>query len=143
MKVTLLPPVTEVYPTESVSPTIGLMLSAGIPSTSAVCMANEARVPPMSGDPSTRLTVPSALTLAVALAGPVPLNQNPAATPRPWLATLKGSGVVLVLLCGLDSLQEADARIPGTSNPAGAFFGAVQVAELQGVHTDLLAYLIG
>ncbi len=44
----------------------------------------------MSGDPSTRLTVPSAFTLAVALAGPVPLNQNPPATPRPLLGPSSG-----------------------------------------------------
>ena len=45
----------------------------------------------MSGEPSTRLTVPSARTLAVALEGPVPLNQNPLATPRPRLAPFFGA----------------------------------------------------
>ena len=37
----------------------------------------------MSGDPSIRLMVPSGMTLATALAGPVPLNHAPAAIPRP------------------------------------------------------------
>ena len=61
----------------------GLISVAGIPRTSAACIAIAARLPPMSGDPSTRLMVPSELTLAVALAGPVPLNQAPAAIPLP------------------------------------------------------------
>jgi len=68
---------------ESVSTMDGLTASIGRPSTSATCMAMAARLPPMSGDPSTKLTVPSGLTLAMALAGPEPLNHAPAATPRP------------------------------------------------------------
>ena len=77
---------------ESVSPTLGLTSSAGMPSSSASCIEAEARVPPMSGEPSTRLTVPSGLTLAVAVDGPVPLPQKPAATPRP--RHLPSSGVL-------------------------------------------------
>ena len=42
-----------------------------------------ARLPPTSGDPSTNVIVPSAFTLATALAGPLPLNQAPAAIPLP------------------------------------------------------------
>ena len=41
------------------------------------------REPPISGEPSIRLTVPSEFTLAMALDGPVPLNQKPPAMPRP------------------------------------------------------------
>ena len=85
MKATPLPPVMEVQPMESVSPTCGLTSSAVMPSTSANCIATAALVPPMSGDPSTKLIVPSAFTLAMAEDGPVPLNQNPAATPLPRL----------------------------------------------------------
>ena len=75
---------------ESVSPMDGVTSSAAMPSTSATCMAMAARLPPMSGEPSTRLTVPSALTLATAVAGPLPLNQAPAATPRPLLGPSRG-----------------------------------------------------
>ena len=41
------------------------------------------RLPPMSGDPSVKLMVPSELTTATAEEGPVLLPQNPEATPRP------------------------------------------------------------
>jgi len=54
-------------------------------------MAIEARLPPMSVEPSSRLTVPSALTAAEALDLPPQLNQIPAATPRP--RCLPSSGV--------------------------------------------------
>src|ERR1700730_8362564 len=69
----------------SVSATTGLTSSARMPSASAICMATEVRVPPISVEPSTRLTVPSALTLAVALDFRPMLNQKPDATPRPNL----------------------------------------------------------
>ena len=69
----------------SVSPTWGLMSSMGTPSTSAMCWDTAARLPPMSGEPSVRLTDPSEFTTANALAGPVLLPQNPLATPRPRL----------------------------------------------------------
>jgi hypothetical protein len=57
-----------------------------MPSASASCMAIEVRVPPMSVEPSTRLTVPSALTLAVTVDLSPILNQKPLATPRPRFA---------------------------------------------------------
>src|SRR5262249_7334356 len=91
LNVTPLPPVVEVKPMESVSPTVGCTSSTGIPSTSASCCATDARVPPMSGEPSTSLTVPSGFTIASALEGPVPLNQNPLATPRPRLGPASGA----------------------------------------------------
>ena len=91
MKVRLLPPVTEVNPMESVSATEGLTSSGAIPNASASCMATAAREPPMSGDPSTRLTVPSALTLATTLAGPEPVCQVPTATPRPRCGPSRGA----------------------------------------------------
>ena len=68
---------------ESVSTTAGLTSSTAMPSASATCIAITARLPPMSGDPSIRLTVPSGFTLATALAGPLPLNHAPLATPLP------------------------------------------------------------
>ena len=74
----------------SVSPTVGLISSAGIPSTSANCWAKTTRVPLRSAEPSTKLTVPSVLTMAMALAGPVPLPQNPLATPRPRYGPSRG-----------------------------------------------------
>ena len=46
----------------SVSPTLGLIFSGGMASTSAACIAIVVRVPLRSGDPVIRLTVPSALT---------------------------------------------------------------------------------
>ena len=82
-KVVRLPPVTLVKPTESVSATTGRTWCACSPSTSAACMAMEARVPPMSVEPSTRLTVPSSLTLMVQEDCRPTLNQKPWATPRP------------------------------------------------------------
>src|SRR5581483_7546821 len=78
-----LPPVTAVYPIESVSTTVGRTSSAAIPRTSAACIAMDVRVPPISVDPSTRFTVPSAFTLIVQLDSNPTLNQNPTATPRP------------------------------------------------------------
>ena len=42
-------------------------LRPGMPSTSAACMAMDAREPPMSVEPSTRPMVPSAFTLMLAL----------------------------------------------------------------------------
>src|SRR5438874_4041591 len=67
----------------SVSPTTGRTSPAPMPSASASCMAIEVREPPISVEPSTRLTVPSALTLALALDFRPQLNQKPDATPRP------------------------------------------------------------
>ena len=75
LKVTPLPPVLEVWPTESVSATSGRTSSTSRPRVSANCWATEVRVPPMSGEPSARCTVPSALTTATALEGPEPLPQ--------------------------------------------------------------------
>ena len=69
----------------SVSPTWGFMSSIGMPRTSAMCWETAALLPPMSGEPSVRLTEPSELTTARALAGPVLLPQKPLATPRPRL----------------------------------------------------------
>jgi hypothetical protein len=43
----------------------------------------------MSVEPSTRLTLPSALTLAEALDFKPQLNQNPVATPRPRLRGMR------------------------------------------------------
>jgi len=46
-------------------------------------IAIDAREPPMSVEPSTRFTLPSALTMTVTLERIPPLNQKPVATPRP------------------------------------------------------------
>ena len=62
-----LPPVTCVNPIESVSTTRGCTASYAMPSVSASCIASAARCPPMSTEPSTRLTSPSALSAANAL----------------------------------------------------------------------------
>ena len=70
-------------PTLSVSTTVGLTSSTGIPRTSAACIAIEVRLPPISVDPSLRFIVPSLLTaISQADASPM-LNQNPIATPLP------------------------------------------------------------
>ena len=82
-KVVRLPPVVPVQPIESVSTMAGFTSSYGMPSDSAWVIAIEARWPPMSTEPITRLTVPSALTLAYAADSLPPLNQKPIATPRP------------------------------------------------------------
>ncbi len=82
-KVTRLPPVTSVWPIESVSATIGRTSVTGSPSTSAVIIAIEAREPPISGEPVTTLAVPSAWIFTVAEDCMPALNQNPDATPRP------------------------------------------------------------
>ncbi len=81
----------DVNPIVSVSPTWGLTSSTEIPNVSANCIAEVVRVPPISADPSIRFTVPSGLTVAIAVAGPVPLNQNPEATPRPVYLPFNGA----------------------------------------------------
>ena len=48
------------------------------------------RVPPMSVEPSTSVTVPSSFTAAEQLDAPPMLNQNPAAIPRPRFAPVRG-----------------------------------------------------
>ncbi len=48
-------------------------------------MQSEAREPPMSGVPTVSVAVPSSLTISEAQVSPPMLNQNPEATPRPWL----------------------------------------------------------
>ena len=53
-------------------------------------MAIEVRVPPMSVEPSTRLTVPSALMLTIAEDWRPMLNQKPDATPRPRFGPVSG-----------------------------------------------------
>ena len=68
---------------ESVSTTAGFTCSASIPRVSATIMAMAARVPPMSAEPSSRLTVPSVWTWMLADDWPPPLNQKPPAAPRP------------------------------------------------------------
>ena len=60
--VTRLPPVTSVFPIESVSTTVGWTSCAPIPRTSAACIETAVRLPPMSVDPSTKFKVPSLLT---------------------------------------------------------------------------------
>ena len=93
-KVTRLPPVTSVCPTESVSATIGFTSSTGIPNVSANCMAIEVRVPPMSVEPSSSVTLPSLFSLASTLEVKPMLNQNPEAMPRPrFLPGAVSSGV--------------------------------------------------
>ena len=96
----------------------------------------------MSTEPSTRLTVPSAFTLAVALEGPALLNQKPLATPRPRLATLQGRGVVLMLLGSLNHLQVAYAGEHGAGDSPCAFLRSVEGTKFQGVHANLFAYLV-
>jgi hypothetical protein len=51
--VVLLPPVTSVWPIESVSATTGLTSSMSSPSTSAMIIAIEMREPPISTEPVT------------------------------------------------------------------------------------------
>ena len=82
-KVMRLPPVTSVWPIESVSAMIGRTSVTASPSTSAVIIAIEAREPPISGEPVTTLAVPSAWILTVADDCMPALNQKPEATPRP------------------------------------------------------------
>ena len=65
-KAVRLPPVTPVYPTESVSPTEGCTSSAARPKTSAACMARAGREPPMSTEPVTSVIEPLGVTLIVA-----------------------------------------------------------------------------
>ena len=55
----------------------------GMLNTSANCCDIAVLEPPMSTDPSIRLTVPSGVTVAVHAAGPVLFLQNPIAIPLP------------------------------------------------------------
>ena len=61
-----------------------------MPSVSASCMAMPVREPPMSVEPSIRVTMPSSFTLAEQLDAPPMLNQNPAAIPRPRFLPASG-----------------------------------------------------
>ena len=77
----------------SVSPMLGLTSSTGMPKTSANCWAIAVREPPMSTEPSTRLTLPLSRTLATAQAGPVLFRQNPMLQPLPRsLPSARSSG---------------------------------------------------
>ena len=75
----------------SVSTTVGFTSSARRPRTSAACMAMEALVPPMSGLPSTKFTLPSAVTLMAQLEGMPMLNQKPTEAPRPLFGPPRGA----------------------------------------------------
>jgi hypothetical protein len=60
-----------------------------MPSVSANCCEMEARVSPISGDPSVRWILPSLCTTATVLDSPVLLRHNPLATPRPRYGRVK------------------------------------------------------
>ena len=83
LKATPLPPVTDVYPMESVSATCGLTSSTGMERTSASCCDIAVLEPPTSTEPSERLTAPSGVTVATHAAGPVLFLQYPKAIPLP------------------------------------------------------------
>ena len=68
-RVVLLPAVRPLYPMESVSLMLGWTSSAAMPNASAHIIAMDVREPPMSGEPSARLTVPSLLMEMEQLAG--------------------------------------------------------------------------
>ena len=73
-----LPPVGPVKPTQSVSTTFGLTSSyVDAQRLGQLHATSEARVPPMSTQPSTSCTVPSALTLALELVSMPALPQKP------------------------------------------------------------------
>ena len=93
LNVTPLPPAPELYPIESVVPIAGLTSAVSNPKISATCMAIATRLPPTSGDPSSKLRVPSALTLITELAGPPPLNQAPEAIPLPLFGPSSGEEI--------------------------------------------------
>ena len=65
-----LPPVRKVKPSDEVSAMIGRTFSYGMPSVSAAIAHIDAREPPMSGLPSTSVTVPSFCAFSVAQLGP-------------------------------------------------------------------------
>src|SRR5579872_157323 len=99
---------------ESVSTTVGRTSSAGIPSTSAACMAMEVRVPPISVEPSTRFTVPSALTLTVQL----DVEPEPHRHTAPAIGPAERCCVMRMLLHGLDHFDATDAAVLGTVGAA-------------------------
>ena len=73
----------EPFVPQSRSATDGRTASYLTPSGSASCIASDARLPPMSVEPSIRLIVPSEFTPATTLDCMPALNQKPEATPRP------------------------------------------------------------
>jgi hypothetical protein len=83
--VTRLPPVVAEKPIEVVSATMARTRSIGRPRVSAAIIAMAAREPPMSGLLDTTVAPPSSSTWTAAEDSPPMLNQNPQATPRPWL----------------------------------------------------------
>ena len=81
-----------------------------MPNSSAAMSAIDARLPPMSGEPVTTLTVPSSLTCTTALEFRPALNQNPLATPRPWFGP---SGA---RYCGQSRIASSVSLKPITGN---------------------------
>ncbi len=61
-------------------------LSTEMPSSSAAIMLIEMREPATSVVPRLSVTEPSTAMLRLPAVSPALLNQNPAATPRPWPA---------------------------------------------------------
>ena len=135
-KVVRLPPVLSLKPTESVFTTCGRSRPRRRMSmVSASCMAIDAREPPMSGEPSTRLTEPSELTLAETLDLPPQLNQKPLATPRPRFACPRAgrcSGGARAAALRVSSI--ADAGVDGAVGAAVALRDGVAQPELLRVH---------
>ena len=96
----------------------------------------------MSVEPSTRLTVPSALTLAEQLDAPPMLNQKPAATPRPRFVPCKRRVPVVAVPGGLQAFDEADAGIDRPVDAAGPLLRRVLEAELERVDAQLLGQFV-
>ena len=113
-----------------------------MPSVSASCMAMLVRVPPMSVEPSTSVTMPSSLTLAEQLDAPPMLNQNPAAIPRPRFLPGSGDFQWSLFLRRLQAFDEADAGIDRPVHPARSLLRGVLEAELDRVDAELRGQLV-
>ena len=100
------------------------------------------RVPPMSVEPSTSVTLPSGLTLPEQLDASPTLNQKPAAMPRPRFVPTSGVLPVLAVLGRLQALTRPIARIDGAIDAPGALLGRVLEAELDRVDAQLLGQLV-
>ncbi len=113
-----------------------------MPSVSANCMATLVRVPPMSVEPSIRLTVPSGLTLAAALDFKPMLNQKPLAMPRPRYLPFERRLPMVAGLGGFQRFDEADPRIGRPIDAARPLLGRVLQPELDRVDLQLLGQLV-
>ena len=101
----------------------------------------EARLPPMSGLPSTTFhhAGRADVNFGAGLIGTVEPKPDRDAAP---FVFAQGTVVVGVFFGGLQALRETDAAERGAVDRVGAFLGGVFQAQFQGVHVQLLRQFV-